>query len=183
MDDEGSGYDIGRKALLAAARAYDGRGPATLLLELIPAHFELSDLEAVQEALHAGPLSRADVASLATLTAQAASEQDAVTCAIFEAAGSALAGMAIAIARRLSWSAPFVSTVGGVFKAGVVILNPFTRCLAQDLPEATLTPPRYPPVLGAVLLALQKGGYSLNQPILQHLDQALAQLKAREEDL
>ncbi len=41
MGDEGSGYDLGRLALQAAARAADGRGELTLLLDLILQHWQL----------------------------------------------------------------------------------------------------------------------------------------------
>ncbi len=40
--DEGSGYELGRLALQAAARAADGRGPATTLLGAILRHWSLS---------------------------------------------------------------------------------------------------------------------------------------------
>jgi glucosamine kinase len=41
LGDEGSGYEIGRMALQAAARAADGRGPPTILLERILAYWNL----------------------------------------------------------------------------------------------------------------------------------------------
>ncbi len=41
LGDEGSGYEIGRLALQAAARAADGRGEPTMLLERILAHWNL----------------------------------------------------------------------------------------------------------------------------------------------
>jgi N-acetylglucosamine kinase-like BadF-type ATPase len=181
MGDEGSAYDIGRQALQAAAQAFDGRGPDTLLLDRIPEYFDLLDLQAVQEALHSGRLSRVDVASLAKVTAGAASEQDTVACAVFDAAAASLAGMAIAAARCLSWTAPQVSIVGGVFKAGSIMLDPFMRYLVGTLPEATVAPPRYPPVLGALLLALEEGGCSLDQMVFQHLDRAAEQLELSKE--
>lgn len=173
MGDEGSGYDIGRQALRAAAQAYDGRGPATSLLDHIPPHFGLPNLEAVQEALYAGRLSRTDVATLAPIAGQAAVAGDSVANQIFDEAAASLAQTAIAVARRLSWLTPTISPVGGVFKAEGIILSPFTRYLTEALPQATVQPPRYSPVLGALLLALQAGGCPLTQAILQHLDQAV----------
>src|SRR6185436_5599428 len=43
IGDEGSGYWIGREALSAVMRAYDGRGPATRLTAAILAHLNLND--------------------------------------------------------------------------------------------------------------------------------------------
>jgi N-acetylglucosamine kinase-like BadF-type ATPase len=177
MGDEGSGYDIGQQALRVAAQAYDNRGPATSLVELIPDQFGLTTLEAVQAALYDGRLSRSDIAGLATVTTKAAIQGDTFAAAIFEAAGAALALTAIAVARRLVWSAPIISPVGGVFKAGAIIFESFKRRLIETFPQATIHPPRYPPVLGALLLALQEGGYSPDQALLQYLDQMVIPLR------
>jgi N-acetylglucosamine kinase-like BadF-type ATPase len=175
MGDEGSGYDIGRRALQAAAQACDGRGTATLLVKLIPARFGLADLEAVREALYAGRLTRADVAGLATMAAKAADQGDETARVIFAQAGAELALTAIAVTRHLAWTAPLVSPVGGVFRAGPIILEPFRRRLAEIFPNVTVQSPRYPPVLGALLLALQEKGYSPDERVLERLDRAVIQ--------
>ena len=44
FDDAGSGYDIGRKAVLAALRAYDGRGKATGLTQALCAELHLASI-------------------------------------------------------------------------------------------------------------------------------------------
>jgi glucosamine kinase len=175
MGDEGSGYDIGRQALQAAAQASDGRGLATLLTEQIPIHFGLSQLEAVHEAIYAGGLTRTDIAGLTRLTASVAAT-DPVAKAIFERAGEALASTAVAVARQLAWPSPLISPVGGVFKAGALILDPFTHYLAERLSQTVVQPPRYPQVVGALLLALLEGGHPPNPALLQRLEQAVEQL-------
>lgn len=176
MGDEGSGYDIGQRSLRAAAQAQDGRGPATFLVDLIPAHFGLPTLEAVQTWVYAGRLTRTDIAGLTLLTAAAAApHNDPVARAIFAEAGQALAATAQAVARQLDWSVPRVSPVGGVFKAGPLILEPFSRSLRQLLPQAVMQPPRYPQVLGALLLALQAAGYPPDQALRRRLDQAVVE--------
>ncbi|MBE3557985.1 MAG: ATPase [Ktedonobacteraceae bacterium] len=45
LGDEGSGYDLGRQALQAAVRAADGRGPQTMLLDLILRHWQLQQAD------------------------------------------------------------------------------------------------------------------------------------------
>ena len=177
MGDEGSGYDIGLQALRAAAQAYDGRGPATLLVDHIPAHFGLPNLEAVQEAVYAGRLNRAEIAGLARLTARLAGapENDPVARVIFDRAGEALAVTVLAVAKQLDGSSLPVSPVGGVFKAGALILDPFSRHLRGRLPQTMIQPPRYPQVVGALLLALQEAGYPLDQPLFERLDRAVVE--------
>lgn len=172
LGDEGSGYDIGRRSLRAAARAFDERGPATVLLDMIPAYFTAVNLEAVGQAVYSGQLSRADVAGLAVVVGRAAANGDPVARAILEEAAASLAQTVVAVAQRLSWDVPPVSPVGGVFEAGTMIYSPFEHTLAAKLPGVQLVPPRYPPVLGAVLLALREAGHTFSQVILEHLDQA-----------
>lgn len=173
LGDEGSGFDLGRQALRAAAQASDGRGPATRLQAHIPAHFGLPDLPAVAAALYAGRLNRADVAGLARLVVQTAAEPDPVARALVAAAGTALADLAVAVARRLAWPAPPVSPVGGLFAAGELLRQPFTTRLQAELPGASLRPARYPPVLGGLLLAWQAAGLPLTPSRLARLGEAI----------
>jgi len=44
VDDEGSGYDIGRKAMAAALRAHDGRGEPTTLADKVKSVLGLRDM-------------------------------------------------------------------------------------------------------------------------------------------
>ena len=53
--DRGGGSGLGMWGLGAAVRAVDGRGPATTLSALVPAHFGLDEPAAVTEALYCGP--------------------------------------------------------------------------------------------------------------------------------
>ena len=45
LGDEGGGFWIGRAALMAVVRQFDGRGPVTLLTPMILEHLELSDAQ------------------------------------------------------------------------------------------------------------------------------------------
>ena len=45
VDDRGSAYDIGKDALYAAMKEYDGRGPKTRLLKLIMQRLEVDEFE------------------------------------------------------------------------------------------------------------------------------------------
>ncbi len=52
--DEGSGYDIGHRALVAALRDNDGRGPATLLTEKIRGSLGLGGLDELVDLTYRG---------------------------------------------------------------------------------------------------------------------------------
>src|SRR5262249_56446057 len=50
--DWGGGYDVGLASVIAAARAEDGRGPATTLELAVPAAFGLTTPSELAEAIH-----------------------------------------------------------------------------------------------------------------------------------
>lgn len=65
IDDEGSGYAIGRDILQAVVRASDGRGPATVLTEPVMTRTGAADLRALISWLYAPGRDKKDIASLA----------------------------------------------------------------------------------------------------------------------
>jgi N-acetylglucosamine kinase-like BadF-type ATPase len=100
MGDEGSGYDIGRRGLMAAARAADGRGPGTALLEALMRHFEVDrPLDMIAPAYRS--TEKAAIASLASIVFECAQVGDQVAAAIITAAASELAHAAIAAGSQL----------------------------------------------------------------------------------
>jgi N-acetylglucosamine kinase-like BadF-type ATPase len=73
LGDEGSGYVLGRKALIAAAKEYDGRGTATLITKLLKEKFKINSAEdLIAEIYH----KKFDAASAAPLLLEAAELND-----------------------------------------------------------------------------------------------------------
>ncbi len=91
MGDEGSGGDIGRQALVAAARAADGRGPATQLTTLICAWAGAATLREAVAHVYGPSTARHDIAGLAALVDEADRAGDGVASSILDGAGSELA--------------------------------------------------------------------------------------------
>jgi N-acetylglucosamine kinase-like BadF-type ATPase len=177
LSDEGGGFDIGLQGLRAAVRAADGRGPHTSLADRFLAHFDKATLEEVASDLYAHPESRAVIARLCRIVAQEAQAGDPAAREIMATAGEELARCVAAVARQLNWTNPLVSPTGGVIQAGKTILDPLRRRLQAMLPEASLAPARYPPVVGAVLLAFQAGGIAVDSAVLGNLDTDLGRLE------
>ena len=76
--DRGGGSGLGMWGLGAAVRADDGRGQATSLSTLVPAHFGLGTPADVTEALYLDRIKGRRVGELAPVVAQAARDGDAV---------------------------------------------------------------------------------------------------------
>lgn len=118
LGDEGSGFDIGRRAVMAALAAQDGTGPATSLTERICAEWHLERLDQLVRKVYADPVqAKADMAALVPHVLAAEAEGDAVAQGILRDAGRCLAALALAVLRRLSLpeGAPaLVAVTGGV---------------------------------------------------------------------
>lgn len=113
LGDEGSGYAIGQQALQAAARAADGRGPATTLLERILQHWGLQRPDALFEQVYHRS-EKADIARLSTLVFAAAQAGDAPAKKMIHHAAEELALAAITVCRALDFSdGPVPLALGG----------------------------------------------------------------------
>ena len=153
MGDAGSGYWLGRAALEAVMRAYDGRGPATALSEVVRADFP--DVEAAYIELQADPERVQRIAAYARAVADAAVAGDAVAAAIASAGARELAMSAIAGLRRVGeMGAPVsqVRGVGGLFH-GEVLGREFVETLRAELPGAEVRLGEAHPLDGAAALA------------------------------
>jgi len=180
VDDEGAGYDIGRQALKRAFRALDGRNAPTLLQEKLKQHFGCVSMAAVLEKVYQnGGLSRPEVAVLSNLVYEAAEEGDSVAQEILAQAGRTLAKTAIVALRKLGKQNQrfTVYPAGGVFRAGRWILEPFTEALHQDAPFAEVRSPQFPPVVGAILLALRPVGIAIDRSFLDNLRRSLEEIE------
>ncbi len=100
LGDEGSGYDIGIRALRAATRAADGRGPATALLDLILRHWELTNASDIFAQVYQRD-DKARIARLSPLVFNAAREGDAVARGIVRRAAAELAHAVLTVASAL----------------------------------------------------------------------------------
>lgn len=160
LGDEGSAFDIGRRGLLAAQHAWDGRGPATALADLFQSHFGVSHYFDVKRIIFSSPPDARRFADLAPIVVRAAAGGDAVARKVVTSAAQELAITAAAVIRRLEFTSPVipVAYVGGVFRAGALVLTPFQRRLRRLDRRACAVPPALPASCGSVLLALRSCG-------------------------
>jgi N-acetylglucosamine kinase-like BadF-type ATPase len=101
IGDEGSGYDLGRRALQASARAADGRGPHTDLLDAVVSQWQLEHpMEIIGKVYGTGD--KAEIAALSSLVFAAARNGDAVARQIVADAASELAQAVIAVGGRIA---------------------------------------------------------------------------------
>ncbi|MCW5881604.1 MAG: hypothetical protein KIS91_11775 [Anaerolineae bacterium] len=157
VGDEGSGFDIGCRALQAVMWAYDGRGPGTSLTPALLAAWNCASPELLLDQVYLTPIPRDKIAALSRVVAEVAQRGDPVARAVYAEAGHQLALAAAAVVQRLGLdpAQATIALVGGVFKAGDLVLTSL-RATLHDRLGATpaLVTPLYSPAYGAVRLAL-----------------------------
>jgi N-acetylglucosamine kinase-like BadF-type ATPase len=152
--DSGSASEVSEAAVTAVANEYTGRGPETKLTGLL---CKRSGVASVVEFLEAASRARIDTTTFSPEVVLAAEEGDVVARSILVEAGRSLGSTAAHVVRRLGMQDdPFdLVLAGGMFRAGtrhlVDGLEGVVRPVAQ---RVRLQPLRDPPVVGAVLLAI-----------------------------
>ena len=115
IGDEGSAFDIGRRAVAAVAQARDAMAPVTLLADMIPAALECPDWTTLLERIAEAP--DQVLPRIFPLVVEAADAEDAPAQEILYGAALGLSALALSVARRLELAdKSFVlGKAGGVF--------------------------------------------------------------------
>ena len=180
IGDEGSGYDIARRAMIAALRAHDMRGEKTLLAEKLAVRLGLSSIEGLVGKVYSESMPRGRVSDLAPLVLDAAREGDAVAKDLLEYAGRELGMAAVAVARQLNMlGGEFeVATMGGILdNFGEFVSAPLEVAIHDSAPRAKLVRARFKPVVGAVIVAAREIGLNVEGEFLDNLGRNLGSLR------
>ena len=159
--DWGGGHTLGMEAVAAAVRAADGRGPATSLERLVPAHFGLKRPSALTRALYHNQIPERRTSELSPLVFAAAGDGDAMARSIIDRLADELAVMAIALARRTRMTKLEVEVVlaGGVFRAtDAAFYDRLDDRVRLVVPAARFVHLDVPPVAGPALEGLARLG-------------------------
>lgn len=159
--DWGGGWHLGEQALWHAARAIDGRGPATVLAETVPAVYGLGDLPSVIEALHFGRIPSSDLSRIAPGVLAAARAGDTVAQGLVDRQAEEIVVLAATTLRRLGLlerEVPVVLGGGVIGSLDDRLLSGVERGLAEQAPHARIQLVTAAPILGAALLALEAAG-------------------------
>jgi N-acetylglucosamine kinase-like BadF-type ATPase len=154
--DEGSAFDIVRKALRAVLRHEEGWGPATQLRSLLLDGGQLTANELLHR-FYSDEYPRARIAALAPLVDEAARAGDPIAQEILATSAQELATIAAAVRRQLFPEGPAnVYYVGGVFRSDIV--RERFRLLVEMTDGCRVLAPIHGPAAGALLLAYKQAG-------------------------
>jgi N-acetylglucosamine kinase-like BadF-type ATPase len=152
--DEGSGYWIGRQALVRGIKAAEQRDKATVLVPMIMAYLGLQSWDELNGYINSRSTSKADIASLAQVAAAAAQVEDIVATEILSQAGDELASLVESVmARGFSPGEPVsVCMYGGIVNNIPLIRQRLAVVLAGS---AEIVPSIEEPAAGAVCIGLE----------------------------
>ena len=159
--DWGGGWGLAEEALWHAARAEDGRGGPTALARTLPAHFGLDSMYALVEALHLEHVEHARRHELTPVLFATAADGDPVARALVDRLAEEVVAMATVALTRLELLDEETPVLlgGGVLAARHPQLDDrIGELLAARAPKAVARVVTARPVLGAVLLGLDRVG-------------------------
>lgn len=175
IGDEGSAFWIGMRAIDEACRTADRRGPATALEQVVLDYFSLDDMRDLPRIVYRADFRRDRISQLAPAVFATARDGDPLAMKIVTDAAGELALTAVGVLRQLHppGTAAIVYPAGGVFSEHDLFFEPFERDLAILWPEAEVRVPRFPPVVGGLIVAARAAGVAIDPAWLDHVEGTL----------
>lgn len=155
VSDEGSGYWMARNAFGAAIKSNEGRGPKTLLEDLIAEQLgRPGDLRGaifhIYDRREMSPV--ACVASCAPVVSMAAEAGDEVALQILRETGKVLADQLIAVVRKFGLPKDLPITISGsVWRSHRALFDEFAGVLREFGLEREVTVPAFEPIAGVII--------------------------------
>jgi N-acetylglucosamine kinase-like BadF-type ATPase len=174
--DQGGGGDMSRLAIGAIARAWDGRGPPTILTERVLEHFGYPSYETLLEAMYTDVLPGRRIYEVAPLVFAAALDGDPIAQDLVVRTGTEVGHVAGSLLRRMEMQHEpcAVATGGSIFKgSGPLLMDAANLALHRLAPLANFTRATVEPVVGALLLAFELHGLVPDEALLARLHETL----------
>lgn len=170
---DGGASDISKEAIRAVLRAEDGRGPYTLLTDIVLKQFHFSCVDDLLKALTAKKLDKALQLALCPRVFEASCSGDTVASEIIVQHGLILAEYAVTAIRRFNMLQDEFDVVlaGSVFKGqGPLLIDTISMAIREAAPHARVHRSWFEPVVGAILLAYD----ALHLPVSKTMYDCLA---------
>jgi N-acetylmuramic acid 6-phosphate etherase len=168
IGDEGSAFEIGRRALSAVARARDSDAPATALTQMIPAALNLADWDDVL--LQSMKTPDEVFPKLFPVVVLAAEKNDAAAMEILFASAARLSHLAEMVIRRLGMSGDEfpIAKCGGVFGRSPAFDAAVDSALTVVAPKAKPARLEISAALGAARMAARLSEPSASPQTASH---------------
>jgi glucosamine kinase len=158
IGDEGSAYDIGRRAVAAVARTRDSAGPVSILAEMIASALACPTWDDLTERIAENPDEL--FIRVFSVVVEAAEAEDSTAREIFFSAALELSSLAMSVVRSLGLreSEFILAKAGGVFGRSPTLEVMLDSVLRSGAPAAKITTLAVSPAVGAARMAQRLAG-------------------------
>ena len=153
IDDEGSGYAIGRDICTAVMKAQDGRSGPTVLSQLLRDQQGISCRADLMTFVYHPDTGKQGIAALAPLLTEACNRGDEAALAIADKAAENLAEMVSAVVRRLDMPRGPLAFSGSILAKQPHIMEKICKILDRNWPDMVYYTEKKDAASGAVLMA------------------------------
>jgi N-acetylglucosamine kinase-like BadF-type ATPase len=174
--DWGGGGALAEEMIRLIMRAWDGRGKPTRLTEVILNALRVPSMEVLLRRLYHDEIPHQEILSIVPLLFEVADQGDEVARELVIMIGVETGVTARALIRRCGMESlnPEVVLGGSVYKGkGPLLLDTIRADIHKDYPGVQVTKPRYEPVVGSALLALEAIGVLVDAAVMERLDGTL----------
>ncbi|MCJ8014258.1 ATPase [Paenibacillus sp. KQZ6P-2] len=156
IDDEGSGYAIGRDLLSAVVQAHDGRIPETVITGLVYKELQINSIQEIIGFVYDKRTNKKDIAALAPVLSEACAAGDPAALGIAEKSASSLLQLVIPVAEALSLQEDSLAVAGSVLLKNTFVRTIFQEKLREHYPAMECITPKSDASMGAVFMALRQ---------------------------
>lgn len=170
--DEGSGYEMGRKAIVHSIRVTDGRGAPDELARSVCRQLGCETLGDLAHRAARNSFPRQDVALLTQSVSSAFVLGNDAAQRIVQEAALSLAELGCTVARHLDLppSGDFpITLTGGAIASVAGLRDATTKQIRTTLPSAQVDRGRISPLGGALLLAMQSADVKVSEAVVRNL--------------
>ncbi len=156
IDDEGSGYALGRDVLSAIAQAEDGRIPPTCMRKPVFDQLGIDNINGMIKFIYADTTGKKEIAALAIHIMKAYEAGEEAAMASLEKAADKLADMVVPVVRKLKLEEGEIAFCGSVITKNEVVIEKLKNNLKAMFPKLKCTQPKQDAAFGAALRALEE---------------------------
>ncbi|MCL6458253.1 MAG: ATPase [Gorillibacterium sp.] len=156
IDDEGSGYSIGRELLSAVIKAYDGRLPQTEITRMVYEQLHMETVQQIVGFVYDKNTNKKDIAALTPILTDACALGDKVALSIARKSACSLLELVVPLVEKLSLQEGTLAMAGSVLLKVTFVQTAFVELLKQHYPNLHCIIAKKDASYGAVIMALAR---------------------------
>ncbi|HEY2494800.1 MAG TPA: BadF/BadG/BcrA/BcrD ATPase family protein [Paenibacillus sp.] len=156
IDDEGSGYSIGRDILTAVVQANDGRLPPTEMTRMVYKQLHVETIQQIVGFVYDKSTNKKDIAALAPILTNACALGDEEALTIARKSACSLFELVVPVVEKLSLQEGTLAMAGSVLLKASFVQTAFVEMLKQRYPNMHCIIAKKDAASGAVLMALDR---------------------------